>query len=180
MTPIGTARMSRYLEFNTKWYPTRTPNMQDYRAGQLDMTDTVPANAIPALRRDHAKELLIAPYLATAFYGLNLSMPLLGQNLKLRQALAMSIDRNRLVAALGFGQTGAYGFVPPGTWNYSPQSWDWKDLSDVDRIAQAQRLYAEAGFSRQSALHVRLLLTPIRSSAIRRLSLRVCGTKHSE
>ncbi len=149
--------------------PDENSQYARYRAGQLDMTDTVPANAIPALRRDHAKELLIAPYLATAFYGLNLSMPLLGQNLKLRQALAMSIDRNRLVAALGFGQTGAYGFVPPGTWNYSPQSWDWKDLSDVDRIAQAQRLYAEAGFSRQSALHVRLLFNAnpvIRNTAI--------------
>src|SRR5271170_1372568 len=149
--------------------PDENSQFARYRAGQLDLTDTVPANSIAALRRDHSTELVIAPYLATAYYGLNLSASQLASSTKLRQALAMAINRKQLVAALGFGQAGAYGFVPPGTWNYSPQTWSWRDLSDVDRIAEAKRLYIEAGYSNGSALHLRLLFNAnpvIRDTAI--------------
>jgi oligopeptide transport system substrate-binding protein len=128
-----------------------------YRAGQLDMTDTVPPNAIPSLREERPHELVIAPYLATAYYGLNFTAPPLSGNLKLRKALAMAIDRRRLIAALALGQVGAYGFVPPGTWNYEPQGWDWEKMDDVERISEARRLYGEAGYSASAPLHLRLL-----------------------
>lgn len=128
-----------------------------YRAGQLDLTDSVPANAIPTLRAETPTELMIAPYLATAYYGLNLSRPPFAANPKLRQALTMAVDRRRLVASLAFGQTPAYGFVPPGTANYTPQSADWKDLPDAERLDVAKRLYAEAGFSPAKPLHLSLL-----------------------
>jgi oligopeptide transport system substrate-binding protein len=149
--------------------PDENSQFARYRAGQLDLTDTVPANAIAALRRDHSTELVIAPFLATAYYGLNLAASPLASNVKLRQALAMAINRKQLVTALGFGQVGAYGFVPPGTWDYSPQTWAWKDLSDVERIAEAKRLYSEAGYSNRSALRLRLLFNAnpvIRNTAI--------------
>jgi oligopeptide transport system substrate-binding protein len=128
-----------------------------YRAGQIDVTDLVPANDLSALRAEHPGELVIAPYLATAYYGLNLTAKPLGSSVALRKALAMAIDRKRLVEAQGFGQVGAYGFVPPGTWNYDTESWPWAGLSDADRIAQAKQLYAQSGFSQASPLHLRLL-----------------------
>lgn len=128
-----------------------------YQAAQLDMTDTVPPSAVPALRERQTKELIIAPFLATAYYGLNLSTRLFGANLSLRKALAMAIDRNKLAQSMTFGQTAAFGFVPPGTWNYSPQSWDWRNLNNSDRITEARRLYAEAGYSNDKPLHLRLL-----------------------
>ena len=44
------------------------------------------------------------------------------------------------------GQLRAYGFVPPGTWTcINPQSWQWAYLRDEERIAEAKRLYEEAG-----------------------------------
>jgi oligopeptide transport system substrate-binding protein len=52
---------------------------------------------------------------------------------------------------------GAYGFVPPGTWNYHTQSWPWMRLSNADRVAEAKRLYAQAGFSQASPFRLRLL-----------------------
>jgi oligopeptide transport system substrate-binding protein len=137
--------------------PDQNSQFAAYRAGQLDMTDTVPPNAIDSLRKEHPEELVIAPLLATAYYGLNLEAPLLQGNLKLRKALSMAIDRRRLVAALALGQVAAFGLVPPGTWNYVPQRWDWELMADADRIAEARRLYAEAGFSRIAPVHLRLL-----------------------
>ncbi len=128
-----------------------------YRAGQLDVTDNVPMSAIPDFQKDRARELVTAPYLATAYYGFNLAARPLANNVKLRQALSMAIDRKRLVASFGFGEPPAYGFVPPGVWNYQQQSLPWKDLSDEARIAEAQRLYREAGYSSQSPLRLRVL-----------------------
>ena len=139
--------------------PDQNSQFAAYRAGQLDLTDTVPPNAIESLRKEHPQELVIAPLLATAYYGLNLEAPLLQGNLKLRKALSMAIDRRRLVASLALGQAPAFGLVPPGTWNYEPQRWKWESLSDADRIAEAQRLFAEAGFTSKAPPRLRLLLS---------------------
>lgn len=137
--------------------PDQNSQFFAYRAGQLDMTDTVPPNAIDSLRREHPKELVIAPYLATAYFGLNTVTGPLHRNLKLRKALSMAIDRRRLVTALALGQIGAYGFVPPGTWNYVPQRLEWATLDDAHRVAEARRLYKEAGYTLDAPLRLRLL-----------------------
>lgn len=137
--------------------PDQNAQYAAYRAGQLDMTDTIPANAIATLREEHSTELVIAPYLATAYYELNLAEKPFADNQKLRVALAMSIDRQRLVTALGLGQLAAYGLVPPGTWNYESQQWRWSNLTDSERIAEAQKNYREAGYSKDAPFHLRLL-----------------------
>lgn len=148
--------------------PDEASQYAGYRAGELDLTDTVPANALPTLRKEHSAELIIAPTLTTVYYGINLANKTLAP-VGLRQALAMAIDRKYLVESLGFGQVGAYGFVAPGTANYTPQSWDWKNVSDADRIATAKRLYAEAGFSAATPLRLRVLFN--NNEVIRRTAI---------
>ena len=135
----------------------QTAQYAAYRSGELDMTDTIPSNAVATIRKEHPEEVVIAPYLGVAYYGVNFqNLPFI-TNRKLAQALAMAVDRERLVKVLALGQIGAFGIVPPGTWNYTPQRWDWSSLSNVDRIAAARKLYAEAGYSRQMPLVLRLL-----------------------
>jgi oligopeptide transport system substrate-binding protein len=131
--------------------------LAQYRAGQIDITDVVPANAIAWIHAEHPQELVVAPFLATAYFGINLATPIFASNLELRKALAMAIDRKRIAAAQGFGQPPAYGFVPPGTWNYTPQKWQWADLDDATRIAEAKRLYSAAGYSLANPIRIRLL-----------------------
>ncbi len=149
--------------------PDQNSQLAQYRAGQIDITDVVPANALSWIHAEHSKELVVAPFLATAYFGINLSEPILASNLQLRKALAMAIDRRKIAAAQGFGQPPAYGFVPPGIWNYNPQKWQWADLGDADRIAEAKRLYAEAGYSPAKPFRIRLLFNAnvaIRQTAI--------------
>jgi oligopeptide transport system substrate-binding protein len=153
--------------------PDQNTQLANYRAGQIDITDTVPSNAIPSLLSQRSKELVTAPYLATAYYAFNLSAPPFASNLKLRKALAMAINRQRLVTSLAFGQIGAFSFVPPGAWNYDPQPWQWKDLSDADRVAEAKRLYGEAGYSTSAPLHLRLLFNT--SPAIKQTAIIVAA-----
>jgi oligopeptide transport system substrate-binding protein len=140
-----------------------------YRAGVLDLTDTVPENAVAELKAQHSTEFVTAPFLATAYYGLNLTAGPTRNNVKLRQALSMAIDRRRLARTLAFEQTPAFGFVSPGTLNYEPQAFPWKGLDDAERTSQAKRLYTLAGFSTESPLHLRLLYNSnpaIRNTAI--------------
>jgi oligopeptide transport system substrate-binding protein len=129
-----------------------------YRAGQLDITKSVPSSALAIIRRERESELQISPFLGTAYYALNLRAAPFRMNLDLRKAIAMAIDRKMIAnAVLAFGQSPAYGFVPTGTWNYSPQTWPWKNLGDTERLAEARRLYSNAGYSRAKPLHLRLL-----------------------
>jgi oligopeptide transport system substrate-binding protein len=138
--------------------PDENAEFRQYRAGQLDLTQSVPSGALEAIRAERPTELFVAPFLATAYYALNLRSPYFATNLNLRKSLAMAIDRKSLeTTILPFGQRSAYGFVPPGTWNYEPQSWEWQELPVSERIEEARRLYALAGFSTTRPLHLRVL-----------------------
>jgi oligopeptide transport system substrate-binding protein len=138
--------------------PDENAEFQQYRAGQLDVTQSVPSSALESVRAERPNELLVAPFLATAYYALNLRSPYFATNLNLRKSLALAIDRIALeTTILPFGQRPAYGFVPPGTWNYEPQSWDWHNLPNSERIDKARRLYELAGYSTHRPLRLRVL-----------------------
>jgi ABC-type oligopeptide transport system substrate-binding subunit len=138
--------------------PDENAEFRQYRADQLDITQSVPIGALDEVRANRPNELLVAPFLATAYYAVNLRSPDFAKNLNLRKSLALAIDRGALEdKILPFGQKPAYGFVPPGTWNYDPQSWDWQNFPGPKRIAEARRLYTLAGYSVDKPLHLRVL-----------------------
>jgi len=138
--------------------PDENAEFRQYRAGQLDITQSVPIAALDEVRANRPTELLVAPFLATAYYAINLRSPDFQKNLSLRKSLALAIDREALKdKILPFGQKPAYGFVPPGTWNYDPQSWDWQNVPHSIRLEEARRLYALAGYSEAKPLRLRVL-----------------------
>lgn len=150
--------------------PDENAELREYLAGEIDVTDSVPATALPWIKKHIPRELHVWPFLGTAYYAINMDNPRFRNNVALRKSLAMAIDRRLLVSdVLDFGQRPAYGFVPIGTWNYSPQFWEWRKLNDVQRIAEARRLYKQAGYSRRKPLQIRLLInadSTIRDTAL--------------
>lgn len=131
--------------------------LQRYRADELDFTESIPLPQFDWIKQNLGKELHISPYLTTYYYGFNLTRPPFADNAKLRQALAMAVDRELLTERItGTGELPAYGWVPPGTNYYTPQSFAWANLAPEARLAEARRLYAEAGFSREQPLRVEL------------------------
>ena len=93
-----------------------------FRAGQLHVTSNVPADKISTYRKSNSTELKIAPYLGTYFYRLNIKTPQL-QDRRVRRALGMAIDREKLVENITKGgQIPAYTMTPPGTMGYYPSS----------------------------------------------------------
>ena len=128
-----------------------------FRAGELDVTYTTPPGEAARLQRDLPGQLHVAPTLGVYYYGLALDLPPFKDAPKLRQALAMAVDRDVLTRqVLGDGELPAYGWVPPGVAGYAPQQFAWSRLEPAARIAEAKRLYAEAGYSAARPLRVEL------------------------
>jgi oligopeptide transport system substrate-binding protein len=128
-----------------------------FRAGDLDVTYTVPPGEVARLERELPRQLRIAPHVGVYYYGFALDLPPFRDAVKLRRALAMTVDRKRLVTqVLGDGELPAYGWVPQGVAGYEGQRFDWASLNASSRIAAAKKLYAEAGYSEKKPLTVEL------------------------
>jgi oligopeptide transport system substrate-binding protein len=128
-----------------------------YRADQLDVTDVIPRPQFGWIRAHLGAQLHITPELGVYYYGFNLRRPPFAGDAKVRRALAMVIDREKLARlVLRAGELPAYGWVPPGVADYTPQSPDYRSLPMPQRIAEARRLYAEAGYSAAKPLRFEL------------------------
>jgi oligopeptide transport system substrate-binding protein len=57
---------------------------------------------------------------------------------------------------LKVGELPAYGWVPPGVHDYTPQSFDYAHEPLTDRVAEARKLYAAAGYSAAKPLRFEL------------------------
>lgn len=128
-----------------------------YRADDLHITSTIPRPQLADIKAKYPGQVHGVPVLRTDYYGLNLARPPFENNPKLRRALSMVIDREKIVALILHGAAvPANGWVPPGTPNYTPQSFDYATVPIADRIAEARRLYREAGYSTTNPLRFEL------------------------
>lgn len=120
-----------------------------YRAGELDKTD-IPAGQYPTLKAELPDEAFALPRLCNYYFSFNLdSGPEAFQDVRVRKALALSIDRNVIVdQVLQGGQFPAYNFTPSATADFDVPEIDYAGLSQADRDAEAVRLMAEAGYGK--------------------------------
>jgi oligopeptide transport system substrate-binding protein len=128
-----------------------------YRAGELHITYVVPRGQFDWIRANLANQLHVSPQLDTYYYGFNLNRSPFKDRPGLRRALSLVIDRDTLVQrVLRVGELPAYGWIPPGVSNYASQSFDYRNTPLADRIAEARRLYAQAGYSAAKPLRFEL------------------------
>lgn len=128
-----------------------------FRAGELDVTYTLPPGEVARQRAAGARGLHVSPQLGVYYYGLALDRPPFDAGPAIRQALAMAIDRRILAErVLGDGELPAFGWVPPGVDGYEPARFEWADWPVERRLAEARRLYREAGYSDQAPLSIEL------------------------
>lgn len=142
-----------------RWYVTPEPQVElnRYRAGELDITDSVPAEMFARVREQRPDELKVSPYLAVYYYGFNLTRPPFEDDPLLRQALSMAIDREVLAERIiGRGEQPAYSWVPPGVDNYEAPRLPYADLSPEDRRAAAKNLYEQAGYGAENPARVEI------------------------
>lgn len=128
-----------------------------FRAGELDITGTVASGIFSIAQRDYPNELKVSPRLGVYYYGFNLNNPLFTQNLELRRALSLAIDRNLLVEKIvARGEEPAFGWVPPGTFNYESQTISELKLDNQERESLARQQFEAAGYGAKKALKIEL------------------------
>ena len=148
--------------------------LREYMAGQLDMTYSIPLQDLDRMHEEYPSEVQTAPILATYYLALNMSEQFIRDNLDLRKALSMAIDRELIAKNVMRGVTPAYSFVAPGMTNYVPQSYEWAKWPRVRRIDVARTLLAKAGYTKNNPLHLRLYFNS--DETVRQVMIAVAGS----
>lgn len=137
--------------------PQEMSELNRFRAGEIQITSSVPPDNFAQIREEYPEQLHVAPYLGVYYYGFNLTKPPFQNNPQLRQALSMAIDRETLVDKIvGRGEAPAYGWVPPGVDNYESPQFSYAELSQPERNSIAQQLLREAGYGDGKPLDVEI------------------------
>ena len=87
-----------------------------FEAGKLDFLSDLPALDLPRLQKN--PRLKTFPYLKTVYLGLTINRYPLTQ-IEVRRAIAMGIDKKKMVSLLHGGQIPATTFVPPPLFAHS-------------------------------------------------------------
>jgi len=111
-----------------------------FRSGQLHVTYTVPTNKIEVYEKENPDLIRVTPYLGTYYLVINVRKPLF-KNVKLRQALALALDRKSIAEnVVKGGKKPARSFTPPNTAGYYAG-----DLV-TENVKEARKLLVEAGY----------------------------------
>jgi oligopeptide transport system substrate-binding protein len=135
--------------------------LKRYLAGDLDIA-RAPTRELVRLRKDYPDELKVGIRRATYFMPIDMKRGPLGKDVRLREALAMTVDREIIVAKiLPRGQTPSYSFTPEviGSHGYQPQKYDFAGQPMAERIKRAKALLAAAGYGPDHPLTVTISYT---------------------
>jgi oligopeptide transport system substrate-binding protein len=128
-----------------------------FRAGEVDWTYEVPNNQFAWLGEHYSAELVVSPWLGSYFFGFNLTREPFIDNPLLRRALVLAIDRELLTRKVTqFGEKPSFALVPPGIGTYQPANPEFAGWTQQERVAAAQRLYGQAGYSIENPLSVEI------------------------
>ncbi|MDC9614349.1 oligopeptide ABC transporter substrate-binding protein OppA [Xenorhabdus khoisanae] len=130
-----------------------------YRSGEIDMTYTnLPVELFQKLKKEIPEQLRVNPYLCTYFYEINNQKPPFNDP-RVRTALKLGMDRDIITYKVkNQGDSPAYGFTPPYIADFKDEKPDWySTLNQQQRNEEAKKLLAEAGFTKDNPLKIKLL-----------------------
>ena len=136
------------------------PNIEisRYLSGELDITDNVSEDDFQRMKEMRPEELRVSNMLGVYYVGFNLKTPPFQNNLELRAALSLAVDRETLVAQVtGRGEKPAYSWVPPGTSHYTSQTMNAAGLDYAEQVLLARDYFEQAGFERDEGVEIELL-----------------------
>ncbi|MER1976548.1 ABC transporter substrate-binding protein [Pseudocitrobacter faecalis] len=128
-----------------------------YRAGEIDITSTVPINQFALLKKTMPEQLNVSPHLATYYYELNTTRPPFN-DARVRRALNMALDKEIIAEkVLGQGQRPAWLVSQPEIGGITLKNPEYASWPREKRIAEAKKLLTEAGFGDDHPLSFNLL-----------------------
>jgi oligopeptide transport system substrate-binding protein len=124
------------------FYPVNEESTEErmFRAGELDITESVPQSKAREYLASRPEIIRVDPWIGCYFYRVNVTRGPL-QDVRVRQALAMTIDREAICTqVVQTGQKPAYFLTPPDLNGYTATA---KIPHDPER---ARQLLADAGY----------------------------------
>ncbi|MCG8707979.1 oligopeptide ABC transporter substrate-binding protein OppA [Brenneria sp. 4F2] len=136
---------------------SNTAEVNRYKAGEVEMTFTLPPHLFNALKTELPDQVKINPQLSTYYYKFNTQKPPFNDP-RVRRALDLALDKKVIAEkVLGMGQLPAYSPLPPGMAGYASEQPESAAWTQQQRNAEAKKLLSEAGFSAQRPLTFDLL-----------------------
>ncbi len=134
--------------------PEANTRVAALRSNQVDFIEAPPPDAIPALRGAGMQIVSnTTPHNWTWHFSMIEGSP--WRDIRVRRAANLAIDRDGMRQMLGGMMLPGAGLLPPGhPWHGSPRNPIRTD------VAEARRLMAEAGFSRQNPIRTRVGISP--------------------
>ena len=136
--------------------PVPEPNTRiaALRSGQVDLIETLPPDAIGALKASGFK-ITANVYPHTWIWRLNFNEGAPFSDLRIRKAANLAIDRSSIVDLVDQTATPAKGFASPEA------PWFGKPAFDLKYDpAQAKKLLAEAGYGPGKPVNVKIIISP--------------------
>ena len=134
----------------------RSAAMKRLEAGEIDSNDDIPTEQLTELRAKFGDQVRIGPYLGTYYYVFKIDKAP-WNNVKLRQAISMAIDRDALADQVWKNtMVPAYGFVPQGVNGYETSLTDYADMTQLDREDAAKKILTELGYGPDKPLKMEI------------------------
>jgi oligopeptide transport system substrate-binding protein len=128
--------------------------LKRYKADELDTTNEVPSDQLEALKGELGGELRITTYVESQYLSFNITKPPF-DNVKVRQAIALGIDRQVLQdKILKAGYQVNCGQTPPNDPRYPQPQVPECSGTQAERSAKGKALLAEAGYGPDNPLSV--------------------------
>ncbi len=128
--------------------------LKRYKADELDVTNEIPSDQLEAVKAEFGDQVRITPYLNAEYISFNITKAPF-DNIKVRQALAIGIDRKVLQdKILKAGYQANCGYTPINDPRYPQPQVPECDMSAAERSEKGKALLAEAGFGPDNPLKV--------------------------
>ena len=141
-------------------YVDTNTSIANYKSGHLDTTGQImPINQYQKLKQEYPNELHTALWERIDFLNFNMKLPKYANNLNLRKALSIAIDREIITQkVLNANQQPLYSIISPTIENgkYADIQYSWSKLPRKEQILMAQALYKDAGYDKDHPLTVTL------------------------
>ena len=122
-------------------YITNGDELARFRAGEIDMTNSLQLNSEEWVRKRHPDWLREEPWMSTSYVVFNLRKKLVS-DVVLRRALAMALDRQGIANSRVSGSAdAAWQFTPPHFPGLRPKLPEYRELNAKSRKAASVAIY---------------------------------------
>lgn len=134
-----------------------TAEVNRYKAGEIDITSTVPEIQFVSLKKELGKQVHVGPKLGVYYYALNTTKAPFNDP-RVRLALNLGLDKEIIAGkVVGQGQKPAWHLTPDQTGGFVFKKDKYSEMTQAQRVTEAKKLLKQAGFGPSHPLKFNLL-----------------------